>query len=476
MVRALEEIPLYEKVADNVGKLIATGVLRPGDRVPSVRQTSRQQGVSLSTSVQAYLRLENRGLIEARPRSGYYVRFQSWTSLEPSIPQRPATATRVKVSNMLGKVMDAAADPAIVPFGAACPDPALLPAAKLTRLMARVTREAGIRGLQYDMPPGSIALRRQLAKRSISWQCPMSPDDFIVTNGAAEALCLCLRATTKPGDTVAIEAPIWFGIFQLVEDLGLRAVGIPLHPKTGMDLEALESILKRNRISAVVSIPNYNNPMGSLMPEANKKRLIEILARREIPLIEDDLYGDLPFEGPRPSIAKRYDTKGLVLLCGSVSKTLAPGYRVGWSAPGRYYDKVRALKMTSSVGNATLPSLAIAEFLNNGGYDHHLRSIRRAFREAVQRISAGIAETFPKQTRISRPQGGFVIWVQLPGKRDAMELYHRALAQQIGIAPGPMFSPGKGFPNCFRINCAHVWTPRIEKAVATLGHLARQLI
>lgn len=288
-----------------------------------------------------------------------------------------------------------------------------------------------------------------------------------------EALSLSLRAVTKPGDCIAVESPTDFGVLQAMEQLGLNAVEIATHPRLGISLTELESVIQTRRIKACLLIPNFNNPLGSLMLDSHKQRLIAILSRREIPLIEDDLYGDLYFGTTRPHVARSFDSKGLVILCGSFSKTLAPGYRVGWMMPGRFFEKARNLKTTSSGTTATVPQLAIADYVNNGGYDHHLRALRQALRRQVEQVSHAIAESFPPNTKLTRPSGGFVLWVELPKSVDALKLYDRARDHKISIAPGQLFSPRGSYNNFIRLSCTHPWSPQLERAIGVLGHLVK---
>lgn len=471
---ASADSPLYERIADRIEKMIRAGTMRPGDRIPSVRRACAQHGVSLTTAVQAYLSLENRGLIEARPKSGFFVRSPIRDRLAEPTPSRPkASARTVNIGSLQSRLFDAARMPDVVPFGAAYPGAENLPVTKLSRIMASVARSAGARGIGYDMPPGSEQLRRQIAKRSLDRGLDLSPDDIITTCGGTEALALSLRAVTKSGDVVAVESPTYFGVLQQIEELGLKALEIPMHPRDGMDLDALERALKSRRVAACLAVPNFSNPLGSLMPEPNKQRLVEILARRDVPLIEDDINGGLHHGTDRPRVAQSYDKDGRVMLCGSFSKTLAPGYRVGWVVPGRHYEKVKTLKLTSTLATASLPQLAIAEFMANGGYDHHLRSLRRSFAEQIRRTSEAIAETFPPGIKLTRPAGGFVLWVELPSNVSALKLHERAMAEKISIAPGPMFSATKGFQNFFRINCGHPWSSRSDRAVKTLARLVK---
>ncbi len=473
------EASLYQQVAEDVAQLIRAGTLRPGDRVPSVRRASEQHGVSVTTILQAYLLLEDRGLIEARPKSGFFVRspqaFQT-RAQEPEVSRPPSAVTAVTVGGLQSRLFQATRLPGVIPFGNAAPGPELLPTEKLNRTLASVVRRAGNRAVSYDMPPGAESLRREIARRLLDAGSRLAPQDIITTSGGTEALILCLRAVTQPGDIVAVESPTYFGVLHAFEELKLRAIEIPMHPATGMDLEALEQALARQKIAACVSVPNFNNPLGSLMPEEHKKRLVDLLAARDIPLIEDDIFGELHYGAQRPRVAQSFDERGSVLLYGSFSKTLAPGYRVGWVAPGRYLEKVKTLKLVSTLATATLPELAIAEFLSSGGYDHYLRSARRTYEGLVERMSTAITAAFPQPVRISRPKGGFLLWVELPPTVDALKLDDLALEEKISIAPGPMFSAEQGFRNFIRISCANAWTPKIERAVARLGALVRRLM
>lgn len=471
--------PLYGHIADALAGQIERGVLGPGDRLPSVRQLSAQRRVSISTAMQAYGRLEDRGLVEARPKSGYYVRSRRLDRLpEPRASAPAVRAARIAVGEQRARVLEAGVRSDIVPFGIGSPSMELLPVEKLHRTLGAVIRRAGRSALDYDPPPGCLALRRQLARRAPDWGGALGPEDFFITNGAMDAISLSLRAVTRPGDTVALESPTYFGILQTVENLGLKALEIPTHPRDGLDLDALERALRRQRVAAVLTASSFNNPLGCCMPETHRERLVRTLAKREIPLIEDDIYGDLQHHvsAPRLRAAKAWDRDGLVLLCGSVSKTLAPGWRVGWLTPGRFSAEVRRLIIGSALATPTPLPLAVAEFLQNGGYDHHLRGLRATYARQVERTRQAIAECFPSDIKMTRPTGGFLLWIELPRGVDATELGARALEAGISIAPGPLFSArARHFSNFIRISCGHPWSPRLECGVALLGHLVKQM-
>src|SRR6267142_2734594 len=416
---------LYQQVAVRISELIEHGTLRPGERVPSVRKCSEQQSVSIATVMQAYRLLENRGVIEARPQSGYYVRAQRWSPpAEPSMSKPAPRAVKVRVSDLVLQIVKAGRDPNLIRLGATLPSPELFPTKELGRTMAAVGRRWPLAAHSYDAPPGNRALRVQVARRAMEAGCALAPDDIITTVGATEALNLCLRAVAKPGDVIAIESPTFFGILQIIESLGMRVCEIPTYPRDGICLDELAVRLKRCRIKACVFTLNFSNPLGSCMPDEKKRKLVRMLAEREIPLIEDDIYGNLTFGPNRPKVAKAFDEEGWVLLCDSFTKTLSPGVRVGWVAPGRFKARVEFLKFVNTSATASLPQMAIAEFLQNGGFDHHLRKIRRLYTGQMQRMSEAITRYFPEGTKVTRPSGGMCLWVELPPHINALALYH----------------------------------------------------
>lgn len=469
-------VNLYERVALRISELIEHGTLRPGERVPSVRRYSEQQDVSIATVMQAYRLLEDRGLLEARPQSGYYVRTRRWTPPpEPEMYRPKPQVSDVRVANLVLEVVKAGFAPGIVRLGTTLPSPDLFPARELNRVMAAVGRRSPGESHGYLSPAGHPSLRLQIARRAIEAGCTLSPDDIIVTCGAAEAMNLCLRAVAKPGDTIAIESPTFFGILQIIEALGMRACEIPTYPREGICLDELTARLKRCRVKACLFTPNFSNPLGSWMPDEKKQRLVELLARHEIPLIEDDIYGNLIFGPTRPKVCKAFDKDGWVMTCDSFSKTLAPGYRVGWVAPGRFKDKVEYLKWTNTHSTSSPPQLAMAEFLQTGGYDHHVRKLRRIYAENLQRMTEAISRSFPPGTRACRPGGGMALWVELPPAVKALEVHRRALADKISIAPGPIFSVKQGFQNFIRLNIGNPWCERIEGAVLKLGEIITAL-
>ncbi len=465
---------LYESLADELVRLVRGGTLRPGDRLPSVRRMSQQKGLSLTTVLQAYQVLEDQGVIEARPQSGYYVRPA--VAQPTPAPEAPATLPdpeHVQVDELVMRVVRDAMRPGLVQFGAALPAPELLPTERINRILARIARDNIVAAQAVGLPEGMLELRTQVARRTIESGCALEPDDFVITCGCAEAIHLALQATCRPGDLVAVESPTYFGILQALEAQGLRALEIPTNARYGISLDALSFALENHPIRAVVAITNFSNPLGSCMPEENKRALVELLARFQVPLIEDDIYGELSFSAHRPGVAKVYDQKGLVLLCSSFTKDISPSFRVGWIAPGRYLARVNQLKMATNIATAVLPQLAIASFLESGGYDRHLRTIRRAYAQKVSQMAQAVLRYFPAGTRVTSPAGGFVIWVQMPEEVDSLVLYQRALSAGITLAPGYIFSASPKYRNFIRLNAAYMNFAG-ERALARLGELARE--
>jgi DNA-binding transcriptional MocR family regulator len=465
----------YEKIADKIANLIKQGTYLPGDRIPSVRQMSQQQRASISSVLQAYMLLENRALIEARPQSGYYVRAISNEDIpEPEISTPGLDPSHVNVHDLMTMVMRDSLNPNLVQLGAAMPNPELLPTERINRLLSGLARTAGKGVDGYELPPGLEKLRVQIAKRAVVSGCQLSPNDIVITSGGSEGIHLCLHAVCNPGDIVAIESPIYFGTLQILEVHGLRALEIPTNPREGISLGALQFAIEHNPVKAVLTISNFNNPLGSCIPDEKKKNLVKLLARYNIPLIDNDVFGEMYFTENRPRVTKAYDKKGLVMLCSSFSKDISPSLRVGWVVPGRFKSTIEWLKLTISVATGTRPQMAIAQFLENGGYDRHLRHIRREYANNVALVSQAVTRSFPAGTRVTRPLGGFVLWVQLPENMDSLELYKLALENNITIIPGHLFSPTNQFPNFIRLNAA-AWTFPIERALVRLGDLVREL-
>jgi DNA-binding transcriptional MocR family regulator len=471
---------LYQRLADDISSLIRDGAWRLGERIPSVREISRERSLSTTTVVRAYELLEGQGFIETRPRSGFYVSGQWQTSrasdgraAAATAASTPTRSTRVDVSELVFQVLESVRNRQLVPFGSAFPSPLLFPMSRLARCLSAGAHRMNQWGTLDDLPPGSIELRRHIARRYLRSGVRISPDEIIITSGALEALNLSLQVLTRPGDIVAIESPAFYGCLQAIEALRLRAVEIPTHPRDGLDVAAFAQTLARHPVRACWIMSNFQNPLGALIPEDTRRELARLLDKHDIPLIEDDVYAELFFGRHRPRPVKAFDRKGLVLNCSSFSKSLAPGYRVGWVAAGRFATAIQRRKVMSSLSTSAPAQDAIALYLHEGGYERHLSALRRAL--ATQQAAAldSLARHLPSDVRISRPEGGYFLWLELPVGKDAIDIHRQALEHGFSIAPGPIFSARRGFRHCLRLNYGHPWTPISDKAVRALGRIVR---
>lgn len=464
---------LYENLANEFAGLIGDGRLRPGDRLPSLRHLAQQRKLSIATVVQALRTLESRGMVEARPQSGYYVRNRTLRPVAAPPPgQTMPSPVEVGLSRRLVDVLRANEAPGMVPLGSALPAAELLLAPRLSRLYASLARRhPQLLGGSSHSELNEAPLVRALQRRALEWGAPLAADEIVVTNSCTEAMTLCLRAVTRPGDTVAVESPTYYVMLQLLEALGLRALEIPTHPQHGVSLDALELATRNGQVAACLFIPNGANPLGSVVPDTTKQAIAALLAARNVPLIEDDIYGDICFVGDRPRPIHAFDAHGNTMLCSSFSKTASPSLRLGFVAAGKRAPLVVLQKTLTSGKSNPLTQRVVAELLDTRGYDGHLRTLRRRFADQVGRTRDAVARHFPAATRVTDPQGGFVLWLELPAEVDATAVHRRAIAEQIAFVPGEMFSAGGQYRHYLRLACGHPWSERIDAAVRRLGML-----
>jgi len=466
----------YEALAHEISLSILAGILAPGARLQSVRQVSAARHLSASTVFRAYYLLEEQGLVEARARSGYYVTVSA--AGRPPEPELRATedsgAALLNVSDRVFEVLGSTMRRHVVPFGSAFPSPLLFPLARLGRILANSVQDLDPWATVDDLTPGSLRLRRQLALRYLIDGVAVPVEDIVITNGALDALNLCLMAVTRPGDAVLIESPSFYAALQTIERCQLQAIEVPTHPREGMDLAAAERALERHRPKACWLMTNFQNPLGSAMPDEKKRALVALLRKYQVPLIEDDVYGELYFGDKRPVPAKAFDTEGLVMHCASFSKCLAPGYRIGWAAAGRFAGAVARLKLTTSLATSAPMQEVLALYLEKGGFDRHLKQLRLKLAQQQVQFTNALARYFPEGTRVTRPKGGYFLWLEMPAGTDALAVHRQALAAGISVAPGPIFSSQPAFDHCLRLNYGHLWNSTTEDALARLGRIVAQ--
>lgn len=461
---------LYLKIAGIIEKQILNGTLRLGDKIPSIRTVQKVYNVSINTVRQAFLELESKSLIEPRPKSGYYVSKASQRKFSlPSVIILESLQKEKHPEDLFQKTFALSDNQDITHFSLGLPEKSLLPIAQLNKSVATVMRSLANGGVTYESVQGNVNFRRTVARWSFMLEGKITEDDVIVTSGAMNGMFTCLMAVTKRGDKVAIESPAYFGILKMISAMGLEAVEIPSDPSTGLDLEALKKVLPT--IRACCFVVNFNNPLGTLMPDDHKKELVKMLTERDIPLIENDMFRNVYYGAERPKPCKAFDEAGIVMLVNSVSKTLAPGYRIGWIIPGKYKDKIIQQKLIQTLSTPALYQEALSHFLENGRYDHHLRTFRKIIQANGLKLQQGIEDYFPDNTKVSRPEGGFMLWLELDRRIDTVKLYDVAIRQNISFAPGRMFTQYNQYNNCMRLNFAMEWTDKINADLKMLGKI-----
>lgn len=466
---------LYLKIAGIIEEQIANETLKLGDKLPSIRTVQKMYNVSINTVKQAFLELESKSLIEPRLRTGYFVSKTSRRRFAlPTVGSLQSSTDDKHPEDLIAKVFTSLKKEDVTQFSLGVPAQSMLPIAKLNKSVVNMVRKLEDGGTSYEPTQGSINLRRTVSKWSMVFEGGLTEDDLVTTSGTMNAIFNCLFAVTKPGDTVAIETPVYFGTIQVAKSLGLNVIEIPTHPITGIDLDALKKVLLKVKVCCFTT--NFSNPLGSLMPDEHKKELVRMLTEKNIPLIEDDLNGNLFFGTERPKPCKAFDEAGIVMYCSSVSKTLAPGYRVGWVAPGKFKDKIIRQKLLQTISTPILYQEVIADFMEHGRYDHHLRTFRNRLYANCLQYQSAIEDYFPDNTKISQPQGGFVLWLELDDRINTTTLYDTAMRQNISFAPGRMFTLQERYTNCMRLNFALEWNDKLKNDIKVLGNIVKNAL
>ncbi|MDO8826233.1 PLP-dependent aminotransferase family protein [Methylophaga sp.] len=463
---------LYQKMAAEIRSAINDGVYQPGDKLPGIRSYAKQRHISVSTAIAAYHSLEDQGVIESISKSGFYVRPQLNNVIElPKMSARLSQPKAVGSQQMTLQLVNNASNPGIIGLGAAVPDKSFLPVKLMGRYLTQVHKQHLNTVITYDKPAGLMPLRQQIAKRMVAQGCHLVAEDIVITNGCQEAVYLALRSCTQPGDVVAVESPTYYGLLQIMESLSLKALEIPTDPVTGISIEALELALDQWPVKACVVVASFGNPLGACIPDEKKQQLAQLAKDKKLMLIEDDVYGELCHQQSRPTLLKSYDLDDNIIYCSSFSKTLSPGLRVGWVASHSKARQLEYLKYVLNFSSANPGQLAIAQILESGQYDRYLRQVRQQYANATQRLVNKLFQLFPVGTRITQPSGGFVVWLELPGKIDTVVLANNLLDHNISIAPGSMFTNGQKFGNCIRLSAACKWNENVELALVKIAEM-----
>lgn len=462
----------YEFVAAKIEEAIHKLQLQPGDKLPSVRTVSQELSVSLNTVFHAFSILEAKGLVISRPRSGYVVNaFLSSINNVGTRNDERSLPKAVEITAMATAMMKNAKENGIVNFSILAPVNEFLPVTKLNKAVAQSLHEFKSDNFQYPLVDGHPRLLKQIARRTFDWKKSINQSEILITNGCMEAINLCLDTLTKEGDIVAVESPTYHGILQSLERRGLRALEIKMDANKGVSLEDLRSAIAANKIAACVFMPRCHNPTGISMPEVHKIELVNLLGRAGIPLIEDDALGELNFQHDTSLPAKAYDTFDNVLYCSSFSKTLAPGFRIGWVSAGRYHLELEKLKFGSNISTNGVLQDAIGRYLESGQFEKHIRKMRMSLQVQLIKYLNVVSKKFPQGTKITVPQSGLSMWIELPKATDAFEFQKKALEKGIGICPGHIFSTHEHFHQHIRLNYCPLFNFKIDKAILTLAKL-----
>lgn len=479
----------YLQLAQQVRRDIAQRRYAPGERLPSVRSLAAAQGVSVATVVRCYRHLEALGAVQARHKSGMYVAEPSASPARAGGAATPARAGADRAAPAPPVEFDrlvslehrmtqlyalTTQQPLQWGLHLANAAPAWYPTEALARIAQRLLRSQPEMLGAYPTGSGLPELRAELAGWMATYGLDLQPDELLVTNGSTEALNVALRAVARPGDAVVVESPVYFGLLQMLGNLGLRAIELPCTPGEGMSLEALEYALEhQSGVRAVVAMPNFQNPLGHTMPDRNKRRLLRLVEQHDLALIEDDVFGDLSHTPHRPQPVKAWDRHGRVIYCGSSSKSLAPAFRLGWASGGRWHARMESLKLSTSLAAPWLEQAVMADFLRTGGLQPHLRRLRERLAQTTPRAAEAVRKYFPAGTRVHSPAGGWWLWLELPEPVDALALLRLAVAQGIAFTPGALFSTHTAkYASYLRLNIARPWTRELEQAVRRLGQLA----
>ena len=468
--------PRYLQIAGQLSQAIRQGTLSHGEKLPSVRMLARQYGVAQTTVVQAYHWLEDARQITARPRSGFFVAPRAVQLPEPKIA-RPMRHPRAVSLDWLGqRVLGREQPEGMVSFSSGTPGIDLLNPDRVRRAVTRSVQKHRHLLCTYPGSDGHEEARRALARYAVGLGCSLDPERILITGGCMDSVALCLRAVTKPGDVVALESPTHFSFLEVLQALQLKALEIPCHPRHGISLEALQLALDTQPVKALLLVPTLSNPLGSCMPQAERKRLVQLAVEHDLPVIEDAIYADLAEGDAMRRSLKSYDSTGQVMLCHSFSKTLAPGLRLGWLEAGRWTGKLRHIKEMQAGGQSAVLELALADLISQAGHHAAMRQLRASIAARVEQARQVSAQSFPAGTRVSDPPGGLLLWLELPAPLDAAALHQACLAQQILMAPGALFGAAGRFKQGMRLGLGGDWTPQHLQALRQMGTIACSML
>lgn len=455
----------YQEVAHRIQSWINAGILRPGDRVQSVREMSLQTGYSMVTVHHAYALLESEGVLTARPRSGFFVaeharRLSDFA--EASTDFEAGEQSHVAVPNRLHSLMATWRERRISMFGDMYPSADLMPTREMKAQVLQAFRNE-VRRQENPSLAGEIELRELIAKRATLRGVLARADDVVIASGSQRAMGLCLDAIARPGGVVLIETPSYFPLHAALQRRQINVMEVYSNPISGIDPDQFDHLLDNSDIQACILMPTNHYPTGVTYSEEVMRRIVAKASSRKVPVLELDLFGDLSYGPKLPATLKSFDDDDIVIQVGSFASTLGPAFSFGWIISQNFRRPLlqNLVFNDTSAGDAALQS-AIAHYLQNRSFDRHLRQVRAKLEERMRSGLAMIAQSFPQSSAVSKPTGGYMSWVRLPSTFDAVRLSQKALQYEISLPPGPLFSVTGSFRNFLGLNLSY---PTEQRAV-----------
>ena len=452
-----------------------------GERLEPSRELARRLGVHRTTVSNAYADLEAEGLIQGTVGRGTFVSpFVATLRENGSARRRPANDfywdscfAPDQQDDSLGRLMASAREPGAISFAATHASSELCPVDLIRRATEAVLRREGARLVQYGSTDGYAPLKQYIQARLRRDGISLELDELLITSGCQQSLDLLRRILVAPGDAVACENPTYPGLWHVFDTPGTRLIGIPVGPE-GMDLGFLEAVLEQNKVKLVLTSPNFQNPTGRTMPLAARKRLLELAARFQVPIAEDDIYGVLRYSGRELPSLKALDTTGQVVYLNSFSKIGFPGFRVGWMAASRRaIERLRMAKQRADLHTNLLGQAMLEEFGRRGWLDKLIRRSRRVYEQKLRILRRTVEASFPPEVQVNYPEGGMAVWVELPAGLDGVELLVKARDRHVVFAPSRFFYFQNPRHNAFRLCFTSVTDEQLEKGVRTLGELLK---
>lgn len=457
--------PIYRQLYTFFKDEIASGRLARGERIPPTRELAGQLGLNRATVASAYELLENEGLIRGHVGRGSFV---DGPAVEKHAPLRWVD----RLSGPIATESAPALPEAGISFTSARPADDLFPLEEFRSTCAEVIsgpEAANI--LQLGAPQGYAPLRRHLFGQAIQTGSARESDDLIMTNGCQQALDLLQRLVTSAGEAVIVEDPIYPGLKNVFQRAGVRVIGAPVGPH-GIEVDVLERLIAREKPRLIVVTPNFQNPTGATMGRAARESLLRIAKDAALPIVENDIYGELRYSGDDLPTLKALDEAGIVVQIKSFSKVAFPGLRVGWVLGARVLiERLAELKQTTDLHSDQLSQAVLLRFSESGRLAAHRRRMIEAGRQRLAAVLGACERFLPSGSEWTRPQGGMNLWVRLPDPLDSGELLNLALQENVSFLPGRFFAVGRPDPRAFRLSFAGLAPDRIEKGLSILGSI-----